>query len=162
MIEAMAGAAMDSFEILIVEDNAADLSIIREALREENVRCALHVARDGEQAIEFIRRADAGADATRLDLMILDVHLPRRNGYEVLQSARCSDRTSSTPVIMLSAWDPARAGSGMEQDENVFHFPKPASLAELSHLGAQLRAILERGAGRRRDASANSAAEESR
>src|SRR3569833_1595211 len=65
-------------EILLVEDNPADVRLTQEALREGKVKNNLSVARDGEEALAFLRRDDA----PRPDLILLDLNLPRRDGRE--------------------------------------------------------------------------------
>ena len=71
------------YHILLAEDSAADVGIVRIALRDQNLNHILHVARDGEEAIAFIEKADNDSKAPGPDLLLLDMHLPalqrRRN-----------------------------------------------------------------------------------
>jgi CheY-like chemotaxis protein len=70
--------------ILLVEDNAADVRLTREALADAKIINELHVARDGVEALDFLRRRGEFSEAVRPDLIILDLNLPRKDGKEVI------------------------------------------------------------------------------
>jgi CheY-like chemotaxis protein len=89
-------------EILLVEDNAADVRLTEEALKEGKVRNNLHVARDGMEALEFLRRQGKHANATRPDLILLDLNLPRRDGREVLAEIKNDSELKMIPVVVLT------------------------------------------------------------
>ncbi|MDB4985061.1 MAG: Two-component system response regulator [Myxococcaceae bacterium] len=89
-------------EILLVEDNAADVRLTQEALREGKVRNRLTVARDGEEALELLQRRGSHASATRPDLILLDLNLPRRDGREVLAAIKSDDELKRIPVVVLT------------------------------------------------------------
>jgi two-component system, chemotaxis family, response regulator Rcp1 len=89
-------------EILLVEDNPADVRLTKEALKEGKVRNNLHVARDGIEAIEFLRRVGKFADAVRPDLVLLDLNLPRKDGREVLADIKADPELKSIPVVVLT------------------------------------------------------------
>ena len=85
-------------EILLVEDNAADVRLTVEALKEARVRNRLHVARDGVEAMAMLR-----SDATpRPDLILLDLNLPRKDGREVLQEVKQDEALRHIPVVILT------------------------------------------------------------
>ena len=75
---------MRPIEILLVEDNPADVRLTQEALREGKVKNVLHVARDGVEALDFLRGTGKFTKATRPDLVLLDLNLPRKDGRVVL------------------------------------------------------------------------------
>jgi CheY-like chemotaxis protein len=85
-------------EILLVEDNAADVRLTREALREGKVRNNLRVARDGEEALDILRREGE----PRPDLILLDLNLPRRDGREVLKEIKSDPALMTIPVVVLT------------------------------------------------------------
>ncbi len=89
-------------EILLVEDNPGDVRLTEEALREGKVRNNLHVARDGVEAIEFLRRRGKFVNAVRPDLVLLDLNLPRRDGREVLAEIKDDPELKSIPVVVLT------------------------------------------------------------
>jgi two-component system, chemotaxis family, response regulator Rcp1 len=89
-------------EILLVEDNAADVRLTVEALREGKVRNNLSVARDGAEAMEFLRREGPYAEAPRPDLVLLDLNLPRMDGREVLAELKADPELRTIPVVVLT------------------------------------------------------------
>ena len=89
--------AATPIDILLVEDNPADVRLTREALKEARVR--LQVARDGVEAMALLRAAPA---AQRPDLILLDLNLPRKDGREVLQEIKQDDALRHIPVVILT------------------------------------------------------------
>jgi CheY-like chemotaxis protein len=89
-------------EILLVEDNPADVRLTQEALKEGKVRNNLHVARDGIEAIEFLRRVGKHAGAPRPDMILLDLNLPRKDGREVLADIKNDSELKAIPVVVLT------------------------------------------------------------
>ncbi|MDQ3364083.1 MAG: response regulator [Myxococcota bacterium] len=89
-------------EILLVEDNPGDVRLTEEALREGKVRNNLHVARDGVEAIAFLRREGKFANATRPELVLLDLNLPRKDGREVLFEIKNDPDLQTIPVVVLT------------------------------------------------------------
>jgi CheY-like chemotaxis protein len=91
-----------SIEILLVEDNPADVRLTQEALKEGRVRNSLSVAQDGVEAMAFLRREGAYARAPRPDLVLLDINLPRMNGHEVLAEIKSDPLLKRIPVLVLT------------------------------------------------------------
>jgi chemotaxis family two-component system response regulator Rcp1 len=94
--------------ILLVEDNAGDVRLTREALREGDITVGLASVPDGEQALAYLRREGEHADAPRPDLVLLDLNLPKKNGLEVLEEIKRDPDLRQTPVIMLTTSSSAR------------------------------------------------------
>jgi chemotaxis family two-component system response regulator Rcp1 len=93
---------VDLTQILLVEDNAADIRLTREALRDSKIANELHVARDGVEALDFLARRPPFEDAPRPDLIILDLNLPRKGGKEVLAELQADATLRSIPVAVLT------------------------------------------------------------
>ncbi len=89
--------------ILLVEDSPTDAMMVGEILAQGDVRCELHVAEDGMQALQFLRREEAYATAPRPDLILLDLQLPRKNGQEVLIEIKADEELRTIPVVVLSS-----------------------------------------------------------
>lgn len=89
-------------EILLVEDNAADVRLTKEALKEGKVSNNLTVARDGEEALEILRKKGPYAGAARPDLILLDLNLPRKDGREVLATLKADPSLKHIPVVVLT------------------------------------------------------------
>ena len=97
--------AQDTFatiEILLVEDNLADVRLTQEALRDGKVRNTLHVVMDGAAALEFVRREGAYRDAPRPDLILLDLNLPKKDGRQVLAEMKGDQDLKRIPVVVLT------------------------------------------------------------
>ncbi len=88
--------------VLLVEDNPGDVRLTREAFREANMLIHLHVASDGVEAMEFVRREAAHADAPRPDLILLDLNLPKMDGREVLAQIKGDESLKTIPTIILT------------------------------------------------------------
>ena len=89
-------------EVLLVEDNPADVRLTREALAEGKVRNNLQVAPDGFAALEILHRKGPHADAPRPDLILLDLNLPRMNGRELLAEIKQDESLRQIPVVVLT------------------------------------------------------------
>ncbi|KOS56376.1 response regulator [Rhodococcus rhodochrous] len=89
--------------VLLVEDDAGDELMTREALDEHKLANTLHVVRDGEQALNFLFRRDPYPDAPRPDLILLDLNLPRYDGREVLARIKADPELRHIPVVVLTA-----------------------------------------------------------
>lgn len=96
------------FDILLVEDNPADVEITLEAFRRSHKGNRVYICRDGEEALDYIfqrgRFAKPGT-APRPDLVLLDLNLPKKSGHEVLLQIKANERLREIPVIMLSTSD---------------------------------------------------------
>jgi chemotaxis family two-component system response regulator Rcp1 len=92
----------DPADILLVEDNPADVRLTIEALHEEGVTGRMHVARDGEEALAFLRREDPYRAAPRPSMVLLDLNLPRMNGREVLEQLKRDADLGTIPVVVLT------------------------------------------------------------
>lgn len=89
-------------QILLVEDNAADVRLTQEALKDAKVLNDLHVARDGVEAMDFLHRREGYEGAPRPDLVILDLNLPRKDGKEVLAEVKGDPSLRTIPVAVLT------------------------------------------------------------
>jgi two-component system, chemotaxis family, response regulator Rcp1 len=89
-------------DILLVEDNPLDVRLAQEALRDLPMAHHLHVVTDGELAIEFLSKKGQFADATRPDLILLDLNLPRKSGREVLEFIKQHEELKVIPVLVLT------------------------------------------------------------
>ena len=89
-------------EILLVEDSPGDVRLTREALKEGKVLNKLHLAQDGVQAMEFLRRIGKHTGAPRPDVILLDLNLPRKDGREVLAEIQGDENLKRIPVVILT------------------------------------------------------------
>jgi two-component system, chemotaxis family, response regulator Rcp1 len=89
-------------EILLVEDNPGDMRLTQEALKEGKVYNNLHWAKDGVEALEFLRRTGKHANSPRPDIILLDLNLPRKDGREVLEEIKRDGELKHIPVVVLT------------------------------------------------------------
>ncbi|MCP3705569.1 response regulator [Paraburkholderia sp. CNPSo 3274] len=98
----LSGNSEQMFHILMVEDSPTDVMMTREALDYYKVLNPLHIAEDGVEAIEFLKREGKHATAPRPGLIILDLNLPRKSGQEVLQELKTDPELKNIPVVVLT------------------------------------------------------------
>ena len=93
---------MKLVQIMLVEDSPEDVLLTRETLKDAKVANEMHVVGDGEQAMAFLRREGAHADAPRPDLILLDLNLPRMDGRQLLAEIKGDERLRAIPVVVLT------------------------------------------------------------
>ena len=89
--------------ILMVDDNQADAELVREAFAENSIEANFHVAASGEEALAFLRRDAAHAQAPQPDLILLDLQMPTMGGHEVLTQIKADARLRSIPVVVMTS-----------------------------------------------------------
>lgn len=92
-----------ALEVLLVEDNPADVDLILESFAETGNGTRLHPVRDGEDAMRFLRQEDEYGGVVRPDLVLLDLNLPRMDGREVLEAIKSDAELRVLPVIVLTS-----------------------------------------------------------
>jgi len=127
-----------AFDILLVEDSVEDAFLTRTIIEDGNVPIDLSVTRNGADALAFLRRKAPFADAPPPDLILLDVNLPKKNGFEVLAEMRADETLRAIPVIMFTTSEaPQDIHSSYALGANCY-ITKPARLADFT---ATVRAI---------------------
>ena len=120
-------------QVLLVEDNPGDIRL-KEAVKEGAFNSKMHVARDGEQAMAFLRQEGKYAASPRPDLILLDLNLPRKSGREVLTEIKLEQWLCRIPVIILStSTNPEDIARAYDLHANCY-LQKPGSLEELLEL----------------------------
>ncbi|WP_340106217.1 response regulator [Rhodohalobacter sp. 8-1] len=89
--------------ILLVEDNAGDIMLIKDALEDTDSSVQVNVVNNGEKAIHYLNKEGEFKHSNKPDLVILDINLPRINGHEVLRFIKNNDEIKELPVVMLSS-----------------------------------------------------------
>lgn len=93
---------MNTLQILLVEDNPGDIRLTKEALKQCDLPTQLHVVTDGEQAVHYLKKESSFNEATTPDILLLDLNLPKKNGFEVLETLRKDENLKHIPVIVLT------------------------------------------------------------
>ena len=130
-----------------MEDNEGDVYLIKEAIAAAKLPVCLHIVQNGEQAIRFFDQADSLSDAPRPALVILDINLPRKPGYEVLKHMRKSPSCGKARVIAVSTSDSIRDREQMAELGADGYFRKPSVYADFMKLGDLVQAVLMAGRG---------------
>lgn len=90
-------------EILLVEDNEGDIELTKEAFEEAKFRNNLHIAKDGEKALDFLFKRNGKEDVTSPDIILLDLNLPGTDGREVLEIIKNNKDLKQIPTIVLTS-----------------------------------------------------------
>ena len=94
--------SLQAIEVLLIDDDEADVLLTLRALKNDRVLNNIHVVRDGVEAMNFLRRQGPFADAPRPDIIFLDLNMPRMDGREVLQAIKSDKKLATIPVIVLT------------------------------------------------------------
>lgn len=93
---------MSEVQILLVEDNEGDILLTLEAFKELKVKNSVAVVKDGEEAIEFLKKQGQYANCIMPHLILLDINMPKLNGIEVLDFIKKDEKLRRIPVVMLT------------------------------------------------------------
>jgi CheY-like chemotaxis protein len=129
-------------QILLIEDNPADVELLRRALRSAQLDCELTLLEDGAEALAFLRRLEADTGEPSPDLTVLDLNLPKNDGMEVLQAMRASPVFGRAPIAILSSSSSFKERSRIEQFGIGRYITKPADLDEYLKIGFILKELL--------------------
>ena len=110
------------FDILVIEDNEADVGLTTAAFRDALVDAHVHVARDGEEAMALLQ----GEHAIRPDLVILDLGLPKGDGFKILETMKADSSLKTIPVIVMSGSDRSEDQARAYRLQAVAYIVKPA------------------------------------
>jgi chemotaxis family two-component system response regulator Rcp1 len=121
-------------EILMVEDDPADVHLVKEALHEGKVPTHLNVVSDGEKAIAYLRGEGAYVGAVLPDLILLDLKMPKKNGLEVLAEIKSDEALRRIPVIVLTTSDAPEDVFKAYDLQASCYITKPADLDEFDRV----------------------------
>jgi chemotaxis family two-component system response regulator Rcp1 len=128
-------------EILLAEDNPADVYLIRLALSEHGVDCKMRVVSDGRDLLRIITGEELGPETKNLELIILDLNLPRHDGIEILERLRDTD-LAHVPVVVLTSSDSPRDRQLATSLGAARFLRKPSGLEQFLSLGAVFKDLL--------------------
>lgn len=123
-----------AIDVLLVEDSPGDVRLTRDAFGEANPLVAMHVASDGVEAMQFLRRLGEFADAPRPDLILLDLNLPKMDGREVLRALRDDPDLGIIPTVILTTSEADADITATYQLQANCYLTKPAQLDEFEVL----------------------------
>ena len=124
---------------LIIEDNDADVLLVREALKRSGMHFQLTHALDGEQAMRWLRSVGEKSTFTHPDLIILDLNIPKLDGWEVLREMRRIGDFERTPVVILSSSTNPEDQARAEKLPAVIYIRKPSTIDDFMSVGREIR-----------------------
>jgi two-component system, chemotaxis family, response regulator Rcp1 len=127
--------------LLLAEDNLPDALVVQEAIRTEDLPLTIFLAPDGQEAIDFITRAEQDSSAPCPQVLLLDLNLPKQTGFEVLRRLRNSEKCKHIPVVIMTSSDsPEDLKRAAAMD--AAYFRKPSNYDDFLKLGAVLKQTL--------------------
>jgi CheY-like chemotaxis protein len=139
--------ATRSLELLVVEDNPADVVFFREALEATQLPATVHVVSNGNEALKFLRRQARFADAPRPDVIVLDLNLPIRSGQEVLMEMASDPELNTMPVAILTTSTSEQCVCELYPQGRCVYFTKTAQLEGLQDIVRQIAAHAQQAGG---------------
>jgi len=121
-------------EVLMIEDDPADVKLTRRLMRDSKLRVSLNVVGDGAAALDYLRRTGGYEDATRPDLILLDLNLPKKNGREVLEEIKDDEELKALPVVILTTSDSEDDISATYHNGAASYITKPVGLREFGRV----------------------------
>ena len=125
--------------IFIVEDNDADVLLVRKALKHSGLRFQLTHVLDGEQAVRWLRSVGSDPTMTPPKMVILDLNIPKLDGWEVLSELRSIADFQQTPVVILSSSSNPDDRARAENLPEVIYIRKPSTLDDFMSVGREIR-----------------------
>jgi chemotaxis family two-component system response regulator Rcp1 len=136
-----------TFHIVLVEDNAADIYLFREALQAAGLNFALTVIENGEDGLTFARRQGEYAGSSIPDLAVLDLNLPKIGGDSVLAVMRQNRDLERVPVFIMSSTAGPREQARAKELGIERFITKPPDLEDFLQIGQVVKEVLMRGRG---------------
>jgi DNA-binding response OmpR family regulator len=121
-----------SFVILMIDDDEEDFGLVRDALKSKNLKVEMYWAEDGVEAMNFLLRRGEYREAPKPHLILLDLNMPGKNGFDVLKELKADRALRKIPVVILtSSKDERDVNRGYNMGANAFML-KPISFDELA------------------------------
>jgi chemotaxis family two-component system response regulator Rcp1 len=142
--------ASEITRILLIEDNAADIDLMKYALDKQHFHYALSTLKDGAEALAFIRKEGKYARAPQPDLIVMDLHLPKNDGLEVLEEIRKNPEFNNLLVAVLSSSVSPEEKNSVAAFERTCFIRKPLDLNGFMTVATTIRRLSREGKGAQR------------
>lgn len=116
--------------ILLVEDNEGDIILTKEAFEECKMKSEISVAKNGQEALDFLFKRDGFTEAKKPDLILLDINIPIFNGHEVLKQIKSDPFLKKIPVIMLTTSSNQKDLDSAYENHCNSYVKKPLEISE--------------------------------
>ncbi len=130
-----------NFNIVLAEDNPGDVFLVRRALDAQHLSYDLVVAKDGEEALKYVTEAANGQ--RRIDLILLDLNLPRKDGAEVLTQFRSHSTLNNVPAVLLTSSDSPQDRERCLRLGANHYFQKPSNLINFMEIGKVVKDLVD-------------------
>ena len=130
-------------EILLVEDNPADVELAQRTLRDSQFSLNISVSRDGQEAMSVLRREGEHSAAPRPDLVLLDLNMPRKNGREVMAEMNADPNLREIPIMILTSTQAERELLQYENYDPSRYCRKPLDLDRFNRILEHLSTSFE-------------------
>jgi CheY-like chemotaxis protein len=135
-------ARSTGIQILVAEDNPADVYLIEEALRQKKILCDVTILSNGAEVLRFLEGFNLDLQSACPDLFLLDLRLPAHDGAEILERLRSSARCARIPVIVMTSSDSPDDEECARRHSAVHYFRKPRNLSQFMELGTIVKTLL--------------------
>jgi len=132
-------------QVLVIEDNVADVELLRLAMQMAGLDCELRVIDDGGDALQFVREQGKYSGRPVPDLVILDLNVPKSDGIEILKALRETQSLAHLPVVVTTSSSSPREMTQLRALRVAKHFIKPPDLDEFMKIGPILKEVLTNG-----------------
>ena len=135
--------------LLVIEDNPADVQLLRLLLQENGFDCEMVVLRDGLEALAWVCLHDSRPHVPRPDLAVLDLNLPKHDGMQIIEAIRQTRGLEALPILVLSSSPSSRDGARLTAFLNIAYRTKPSTLEDYGEIISVIRGMtLTDGTGR--------------
>ncbi len=117
-------------QILLVEDSIDDIEFVKLALEASNIKNDIHITQDGEEALDFFHKRNGFKNVPDPDLVLLDINLPKKNGFEVLEEVKQDPKLQKTPIVALTTSHTQKDVSKVYELRGNCYVTKPADVEE--------------------------------
>ncbi len=133
----------ENARLLLIEDNPADVELLRYVLENAEVRCELTVIDDGGEALAFVQQRGKYAGTPLPHLAIVDLNLPRYDGIEILEAMRGNRAFANVPVVVMSSSSSPRDRAKIEDSHIGRYITKPPDLDGYLRVGEMVKQLLD-------------------
>ena len=128
--------------MLLAEDNKGDVFLVHEALRAHGLEYEMYVAADGLEVERYLKRLGKTPDAPYPHVFLLDLNLPKADGYDILNNFRSNPECAHVPVIIVTSFDAPKDRQRAELLGATTYFRKPSDLMEFISLGEVVKKVV--------------------
>lgn len=132
---------MEPIEILMAEDSPSDAQLAREALKNGKLNNRITVVPNGAEALDFLFKRGKYTDAPQPDLILLDINMPVRNGFEVLKEIKADEKLRRIPVVMLTTSEDEQDVLKSYDMQAACYITKPVNFERFQEIVKQLKSF---------------------